>query len=227
MNKRARNRLIGVTAIIIIAIGAIVFGMGGGAYQKSVAEVVEDKTLVEKRVKVSGEVVEGSWNKSTSPMRFEIREKPAEGKQPDPDAPTLKVVYDGQAPNTFGDKVTAIVTGVLKADGTLEATEMMTQCPSKYESAASASKAETVESLLGNSKVVGKPSRVKAFIAEGSIAEPGADIRFTLRSASGKELPVKYDGGMPDGVKDGAEVVLGGTLGTDGVYDATSIAIVK
>jgi DUF917 family protein len=30
VTKRAQNRLIGVTAIILIAIAAIIFGLGGG-----------------------------------------------------------------------------------------------------------------------------------------------------------------------------------------------------
>ena len=41
-------------------------------------------------------------------------------------------------PATFGDGVVAIVTGKLDDDGTITATDMITKCPSKYESATGA-----------------------------------------------------------------------------------------
>ena len=77
MNKRARIHLIGVTAIILVAIAAIIFGAGGsqGAYYKTVKDVASDKALVGERVRVGGAVVAGSWDKRSNPMQFAIREE--------------------------------------------------------------------------------------------------------------------------------------------------------
>jgi cytochrome c-type biogenesis protein CcmE len=38
---------------------------------------------------------------------------------------------------------------------------------------------------------------------------------------------VKFEGSMPSGTKDGVELVLGGSLDSSGVFDATSVSIVK
>lgn len=223
MNKRAQVRLIGVTAIILIAVAAILFGTAQkeGARQLGVGEIAADTSLVGERVKVGGSVVPGSWDKKSNPMRFEIRE---EGEK---SGPTLKVVYSGQVPSTFGDDVAAIITGTLKEGGLIEATDMITKCPSKYESATGA---ETVEQLLKNaSKVAGKPIRVTGYVVTGSIKAPGSGERFRIadKAAGGSSVGVVYEGALPDGMADGSSVVLGGSLGTDGVFSATSVAISK
>ena len=77
MNKRARIRLIGVTAIVLIGVGAILLGAGSkdGAYYRQVSEIVEDESVQGERVQVGGEVVAGSWDQQSNPMRFEIRKR--------------------------------------------------------------------------------------------------------------------------------------------------------
>ena len=62
VNKRARQRLIGVTALLFVAIAAIVVGTtssgaGSGAVNSTVSEVLADETLVGEKVKVGGIVV--------------------------------------------------------------------------------------------------------------------------------------------------------------------------
>ncbi|MBA4370940.1 MAG: cytochrome C biogenesis protein [Coriobacteriaceae bacterium] len=223
MNKRAQVRLIGVTAIIVIAVAAILLGTAKkeGAIQKGVAEIAADTALVGQRVKVGGSVVPGSWDKKSNPMRFEIREEGASG------GPTLKVVYSGQVPSTFGDDVAAIITGTLQEGGLIEATDMITKCPSKYESATGA---ETVDVLLANgAKIAGKPIKVTGFVVTGSIKPPGGGERFRIaaKAAGGNSVGVVYEGALPDGMADASSVVLGGSLGTDGVFTATSVAISK
>lgn len=224
MNKRARNRLIGVTAIILLGIAAIfasIGSRGGTAYYKTVKEIAGDRELVGERVKVGGAVVPGSWDRKQNPMTFEIRdEADREGK-----GPVLRVVYSGNPPSTFGDGVTAILTGEVAPDGTLQATEMITKCPSKYESAKGAM---TVGSLIeGGESLVGKTVKVTGFVKAGSVVPPGEPVRFVLTTgeAAGPELKVGYEGALPEGMQDGAQVVLTGMLEEDGIFVATSVAL--
>lgn len=219
MNKRARNRLVGITAIIIVAVIAIFFGAGAndGAYSRTVSDVAGNTELAGKRVRVSGTVIEGSWNRRSDPMRFEIRDEGATG------GPTIKVEYTGSVPATFGDGVVAIVTGELNADGTLiTSTDMITKCPSKYESATGAL---SVDELLAQTSKGYKP--VSGFIVSGSIKPVTEEIRFKIQASAegGSQIPVFFEGALPDGLTDGSQVVLGGELDEDGVYVATSVAL--
>ena len=223
MNKRARNRLIGVTAIILVAIAAIILGAGSkqGAYYKTVKDVAEDSSLVGERVRVGGAVVNGSWDKRSNPMTFAIRE---EGEDTG-NGPTIKVVYNGTVPSTFGDGVVAIVTGELSADGTIESDDMITKCPSKYTSATGALSVTDLTS--GGESLVGKPVKVTGYVS-GEVSPPGGDVRFTVASdaaGTGKTVAVFYDGAIPAGMASGSQVVLSGSLDEAGVFDAVSVAL--
>lgn len=222
MNKRARTRLIGVTAIILIGIAAIILGAGSkqGAYYKTVSDVASDKTLAGKRVRVGGAVVTGSWDKKSNPMTFEIRE---EGE--DTGGPTIKVVYNGTVPSTFGDGVVAIVTGDLSADGTIDSNDMITKCPSKYTSATGAML--VADLVKGGEDLKGTPVKVTGYV-KGEVLPPGGSVRFTIASdaaGTGTTLDVFYDGAIPSGMKSGSQVVLGGSLDDKGVLDATSVSM--
>ncbi len=219
MNKRARNRLIGVTAIILVAVVAIFFGAGAndGAYSRTVSDVAGTTEFAGERVRVSGTVIDGSWDRRSNPMRFEIRDEGATG------GPTIKVEYTGGVPSTFGDGVVAIVTGEINADGTLLTSgDMITKCPSKYESATGAL---SVDELLAQTSAGYKP--VTGFIVSGSIKPVTEEIRFKVQATAegGAQVPVFFGGALPDGMADGSQVVLGGELDGDGVYVATSVAL--
>jgi len=224
VNKRARMRLIGVTAIILLAVGGMVLATGTkqGAYEGDLAAVAKDGSLVGKQVKVGGTVVAGSWDQKSNPMRFTIRgEDDSAGT-----GPTLKVVYTGNVPATFGDGVVAIVTGKLTADGTVEAPDMITKCPSKYESATGAT---PVGDLVGKgASMEGKPVRVTGWVKAGSIKPAGSTgDRFVVASkadGSGTTVGVTYTGALPDTIKDGTQVVMGGAL-EKGKFVATSVAL--
>lgn len=224
MNKRARNRLIGVTAIVLLAIAAVfasIGSRGGTAYYKSVDEIAKDDSLVGQRVKVGGAVVPGSWDRKSNPMTFEIRDENDKAG----DGPILRVVYTEGVPSTFGDGVTAILTGELGADGTLTAGEMITKCPSKYESATGAMPVgDLVES---GEAMIGKTVKVTGFVKAGSIVPPGGLVRFAIASedASGPQIEVGYEGALPAGMSDGSQVVLTGAMEEDGVFVATNVAM--
>lgn len=220
MNKRARMRLIGVTAIILISVVAIVVGVGAGdgSYSRNVSDVAGDPEAAGERIRVTGTVVPGSWDKKSSPMKFDIRDEGAT------EGPQISVVYYGGVPSTFGDEVTAIITGTINTEGVLESEDMITKCPSKYESATGAL---TIADLLAEGdEVVGKSVRVTGYVASGSIVPPGGATRFVITDEGGNpSVNVFYDGALPDGMADGSQVVLGGLLDEQGVFDAVSVSL--
>lgn len=224
MNKRARNRLVGVTAIVLLAIAAVFFSLGsrgGTAYYRSVEEISTDSTLVGERVKVGGAVVTGSWDKKTNPMTFEIKDE----ADTDGTGATVRVVYTEGVPATFGDGVTAIITGELGADGTITSGDMITKCPSKYESATGAMLIGDLTS--GGEGMVGKPVKATGYVKAGTIVAPGGEARFVAQNAkgSGAEIKVAWEGALPAGMVDGSKVVLQGAVEADGIFVATSVAL--
>ena len=222
MNKRARNRLIGVTVIIMIAIGAIIFGTAGVGSSKNttVAVAATDASLVGKQVQVAGTVVTDSWDKKTNPMKFALADEKA-----DVNAPTIKVVYNGTVPTTFGNGTPTIVTGKLTADKTINASTLITKCPSKYSSATGA--LPVADLLAKKDAVMGKSSEVTGYVVAGSVKAAGAPVRFVIASTAtgGATLPIHFEAGLPQGITDGAKVVIGGSLAADGTYTATSVAL--
>ena len=78
-----------------------------------------------KTVKVAGDVVEGSIDRTGTPMRFTISNQ---GK-------SLQVCYVGKdmVPDTFMDGSKAVVEGSLAQDGTFQARRIEAKCASKYE----------------------------------------------------------------------------------------------
>jgi cytochrome c-type biogenesis protein CcmE len=224
VNKRARNRLIVVTGIILVAVAAIIVftntGSNAAAFEKTVGQVAADNSFIGKRVQVSGVVVPGSWNKGTDPMRFTISDA---GKT---SGPTVKIVYAGTVPNTFGDNNGVTVTGKLDQGYVMKAEKMVVKCPSKYESGTSALGVDGL--LLMKKTATGQPSKVMGYVVAGSLGQSGAPVRFSISSTaagSSTKLPVKFDGALPAEFKDGVKVVVGGTLDKGGVYDATSVAL--
>jgi cytochrome c-type biogenesis protein CcmE len=219
MNTRARNRLIGVTAIILIVAAAFVpLMMSGGAKETSVKDLAVggNAALVGTRVKVTGAVVAASWDKKTNPMVFKIRTEGATS------GPEVLVTYNGSAPNTFGSDTIAILTGDLTALGDLKASEMVTKCPSKYQSASNAATISTVLASPPDS-----PIRVQGYLKPASLGEASAAQRFVLSSAAdgtGDSFPVAFTGTMPNGTADGVKLVVFGKL-ESGVFVATDVAI--
>ncbi len=221
MNKRARNRLVGVTAIVVLLVGVILYTtmQSDGAYSKSVDEVLKDKSLVGKRVRVSGAVVPGSWDKGNNPMLFSIKAENGGG------GGVLKVSYNGAAPNTFGDGVVAIVTGELKSDGSIQSSDMITKCPSKYESATGAM---TVSQLVADKDMGITFTKVAGYVVPDSLVAPGAGERFKLADqpdGTGTTVSVVYAGAVPDGMTSGKKIVVTGKPASDGTFAASEVAV--
>lgn len=222
MNKRAKQRLIGVTILIFVAVGALILFSdfsGGTATKTSVAQALTQDELVGTQVEVSGEVVAGSWVSGSDPFVFEIEDAD------DPDAGRLRVVWANVVPGAFGDGTTATVTGVLEDDGSINAKYLVTKCPSKYESATGAL---TVNDTLNRAgELAGVTIKVTGFVVNGSIATPGATPRFRIAddAAGADPLDVAWGGGLPDEFVDGVKIVITGSLEADGVFQCAELAL--
>ena len=102
-----------------------------GAYFQTVSELYAmADTLGEARLKVAGEVVPGSIQKSLHQVDFVI----SEGDQ------FLTVHYVGTdpLPDTFRDYAEAVVDGEYDGNGVFTATKLQAKCASKYEREAEA-----------------------------------------------------------------------------------------
>ncbi len=218
MNSKTKKRLIGVSGVIVIVMIVVLAFVGSGTAAKtvSVAEAAEMEAGSQK-IQVSGNVVPNSFATENDVLTFKIY---------DPDAaPTtqLEVRYDGAASSTFGNDVTAICTGKIGEGGVLACSELVTKCPSKYESAESALE---VGQLLGyGESVVDKVVKVAGTIEPATLKAAGSHERFVLAGADGQCLSVAFDGALSDEVQDGASVVLTGSLGSDGTFTATDVAL--
>lgn len=219
MNAKMKKRMIAVSGVIVIVLILVLAFVGGNtaATTMSIAEAAENPQAGQK-VQVSGNVVQDSFSTSNDVLTFKIYDP--EG---DP-ATQLEVRYDGAASSTFGNDVTAICTGKINDEGVLECSELVTKCPSKYENADSAL---TVEQLLGyGESVYGNVVKVAGSVGAGSLKAAGQGDRFILVDAeTGEAMPVVFEGALSDEVSDGSAVVLTGSLGADGKFAATDVAL--
>ena len=222
MNARTKQRLIIVTGIIVIAMAIVLAVVGGGSAAKtvSVAQAASGE-YAGQRVQVSGNVVENSYATKDNTLTFSIY---------DPDAVSdavLAVSYDGGAAATFGNDVTAICTGKMDDAGTLVASELVTKCPSKYESGMDA--LGVAQMLDYGDKVLNKTVKVAGTILAGSQNPAGVgDHRFVLADADDESATVAVvcdEALSSETVADAASVVLTGNMLEDGTFAATNVSL--
>ena len=126
--KNPRLKFVVGAVVIVGALGYLGFvGMEQSkAYYITVDEYHAMRAKVgDKTLKVAGDVVEGSIDRSKSPMEFKIAHQ----------GQSLKVHYVGRAviPDTFKDGAKAVVEGHVTQNGTFEAKHIEAKCASKYE----------------------------------------------------------------------------------------------
>lgn len=219
MNAKMKKRMIAVSGVIVIVLILVLAFVGGNtaAQTVSVAEAAENPQAGQK-VQVSGNVVQDSYATADNVLTFKIYD-------PDGDPATqLEVRYDGAASSTFGNDVTAICTGKINDAGVLECSELVTKCPSKYENS---DNALSVSQLIGyGDGVVGNVVKVSGTVKPGTLTAAGSGDRFVIVDAEdGSELPVAFDGALSEEVADNATVVLTGSIGKDGKFAATDVAL--
>ena len=213
-----KKQLIVVTSIIAITIilVAIFAGAETTAQSLSVSDAI-NKPHGNQKVQVSGNVVPDSCTTEVDGLRFKIY---------DPDGietERLAVTYRGAASSTFGNDVTVICTGRIGQDGTLECSELLTKCPSKYEDSEDAL---TVSQLFDyGEEVVGKVAKVSGTVKTGTLRSVGSGERFAIVDPDdpAHTLSIIYDGALPDEIADGSMVVLTGALRTSGEFEAAEV----
>lgn len=219
MNSKTKRRAIAVTGVIIIVLVVVlaVVGSQGSARTVSVAQAASGEAGNAK-IQVSGNVVQDSFSVNDNVLTFAIYDPDGDQSQ------QLRVSYDGGVSATFGNDVTAICTGKIGDDGVLNCTELVTKCPSKYENRTDAL---PVGQLLGyGDDIYGKTLKVQGTVAQGSLRPAGEGDRFVLADPdTGEELPILFDGALPDGVEEGSTVVVTGDLTEAKAFDATDVAI--
>jgi len=82
----------------------------------------------------------------------------------------------------------------------------------------------TVSEFVAKRAERGDNFRVNGKVAQGTIERlpTGQDVSFRMTDGVAS-LPVRYRGIIPDTFVDGADVVVEGVLGTDGVFEATTL----
>ena len=220
MNAKMKRRMVAVTGIIVIVLVLVLAIVGGNTAARTVSVAEALEVSDDAKIQVTGNVVENSFTIDGDVLTFKIYDVEA-----DPSATQLlDVRYDGGVSATFGNDVTAICTGKKNEQGVLNCSELVTKCPSKYESGMDAL---SVTSLLEYGKIiVDKPVKVMGIMKAGTLAGIDAAERFVLSDTeSADELSVKFTGALSDDTSEGSALVLTGSIGSDGAFTATDVAL--
>ncbi|MGN0073578.1 MAG: cytochrome c maturation protein CcmE [Coriobacteriales bacterium] len=220
MNSKVKKRMVGVGGVIVIVVILLLAFAGGGSAAKvvSVADAAAGG-YDDKKVQVSGLVVDNSYSvDANGALSFDIADE-GDAAQ----LTRLHVVYDKGVSSTFGNGVNAICTGRIQ-DGQLVCTELVTKCPSKYESA---TEALSVAKLRGYELESMAGTTVKVAGTVTKLGDVTSSVRMQVADADGSSavLDVAFTGALPDGVSEGTAVVLTGTLQGDATFLATEVAL--
>ncbi|MCX9012566.1 MAG: cytochrome c maturation protein CcmE [Candidatus Methanoperedens sp.] len=124
MNKKQKNMLgIGIVAVLILYLGAQSFSNALSFYYEVGEFVPKADSLSGKIVNVNGTILKGStiWEPERARLTFKLTDKNA----------TITVVSNEGMPGNYKEGIPAVVTGYY-INGTFQATQVVTKCPSKY-----------------------------------------------------------------------------------------------
>jgi len=125
MKKRLIS-IFGVFALVIGVIVVILSSTGSGAYSLKIKEVNANKAeLLGKELRVSGKVVKGSLRNKGGGFDHEFLLADDHGLD-------LVCRYHGALPDPFKEGRNVIVQGMLQKDGSMQASQLIVKCPSKY-----------------------------------------------------------------------------------------------
>lgn len=114
--------------VVVIVVGYLFYSgfRGSMIYYYKVGEILAQKdTLMDKGIRISGKVLEGSVNYDTKTLQLDFIAF-EEGAQ-------IPVRYTGVIPDTFKEGEEVVLEGKLSSAGVFEATNILVKCPSKYE----------------------------------------------------------------------------------------------
>lgn len=124
MHNSGRIRF-GLAAAIVVAsiAGLITWSLSTStAYYKTPAELVQNTTDPNERVRVAGKVVAESITRRAGQTTFAV----SDGKA------NLNVTTQDVLPDTFGTGVEVVAEGAMTKAGTFSASSVLTKCPSKF-----------------------------------------------------------------------------------------------
>jgi len=223
MNARARTRVIGLSAVLVIlAVAALVFFLFNGSSLSLTVDRLynSENRYVGETIQLSGTVASGSWDRTANPMVFKAFDEESDSGH------EVTVIFEGVPPANFGDGTGIIVTGMVEEGHVIRSSQMVTVCPSRYETSDNTLPVYALFDMESELDMSGIPVRVSARVVNGSITPPGEDIRLTVHDIENPtiEMPVRFSGGLADTVQDGTPVVLTGHLNEDGTFDAEVVA---
>ena len=115
-------------AVIVAAVGYLMFS--GAAENTAYFMTVPE--LNERRVEVQGSALRVAGKVTADPIDWNVRKLSLAFTMGEGDA-SIPVRYKGVKPDMFQAGADVIVEGHLGDDGVLQASNLMTSCPSKYE----------------------------------------------------------------------------------------------
>ena len=219
MPKRKKTRFAVVGGVIVIVLLLAIAFVGAGTTSKdmTVTEAAQP-SAVGKRVQVTGTVVTDSYSIDGNVLNFKISD-------PDDPSQVLGVSYDQGVSATFGNGVTAICKGTINNDGVLMCNDLVTKCPSKYETSTDAL---GVGRLLSyGDTIADKPVKISGQVKEGTLAAATSETRFELQDVSdpATTIPVEWTGALSEDISDGTSLVLTGSLNAEGRFIATDVSL--
>lgn len=146
--KQKKFVLITLAIVLTLAWMAV-----GGVQESATYYVTLDELLAmddpgSKRIRVGGDVAVGSIVRKADSVEFTLHQH-EEGM---PEPRVLEVIYTGAdpLPDTFRDRAQALCDGVLRSDGTFEASKIQAKCASKYEAVPEGSAAPVYSAIAGS-----------------------------------------------------------------------------
>lgn len=134
MNTAKMKLLVGG---VLIAGGMVYLGYlsasQAGQYAIGVKDYIgEPLRFKDRGLRLAGHTVKGSWQTNGRKHEFLVAEAGGPGMVIPESAPTIRVRFEGTMPDTFKEDMDVIVAGRMDGE-TFVATEVMTQCASKYQ----------------------------------------------------------------------------------------------
>lgn len=123
-NKKLKIILISVLSLLLLGFLALRAFENSAAYYYTISEVAAQE-MVEQKVRIKGQLVEGSvdYNASIPLLKFALTDGLA----------NVAVAYPGVLPDNFQHADEVIIEGKFNSNGEFMVSKLMLQCPSKYE----------------------------------------------------------------------------------------------
>jgi len=119
--------LLAGAVVIGSGVSIVVSSMSAGVFSLTIQEVkASSYRLVDRELRVAGEVVRGSIARGAFETRFAIS---------DPEGRSIDCRYKGTLPDPFAEGRDVILQGRLRSEGWFDVSKITVKCPSKYEEA--------------------------------------------------------------------------------------------